>query len=603
MTDDPWAAFRGPKQTSDDPWASFRAKPTDAETPEQKTDKLSTTEKFARGAAYGLLGGAEGLVNSVGKAIPEADPKKLAKLQELIGYGKEAMGVRPEEYAPASQVAHNSNLDLGQRVANIPRSVVEMAGPAAVGGLVGGLPGAVAAVGATEAGPTVDRVREADKTPENVPLTTGQQARVAGKVGLDMLLAGAGGKATFGAAEPIMATGLAGLKQAVGNTAKAVAADAAAADTAYAADKGLVEGKLATPKDLVVGALEGGVPGAAFRGPKELTGGFGARENIIKSLDPEARTLASDVLNEHGDYKGAAKSLQIDLSFAGTNGFTKGTKKLLAKAKADLANNKVLDTDKLDAIARGVEGTQAGPEVLQTLKAYSALNKVKSIDDGGVSGSNIGQAIKPFGKWPASSLDLGALGVIGLGGHLPYIGHIPPEAAIGLLAGQTGAYGAMRGIDMLTGASNVQKLLNKHRVDTPSTPVAPTPTPSQAKTTPPQNTPNKPPELHQVSVGDKIITRAKADVRAAKAHDASVVDRVTARDNRIKEMKDVVGSDEGKSLLDALSMDWTKNDKTKSEGRTRFEKLLKNPIFTEAEREALKKVHSKSDIYWTWKHD
>ena len=53
-------------------------------TPQQQTDAMSVPEKFGRGATYGVLNGAEGAVNTLGKTVEGADPQKLAKLHSLV---------------------------------------------------------------------------------------------------------------------------------------------------------------------------------------------------------------------------------------------------------------------------------------------------------------------------------------------------------------------------------------------------------------------------------------------------------------------------------------------------------------------------------------
>ena len=449
-------------------------------TPQQQTDALSGTERFARGATYGLLNGAEGAVNTLGKTVEGADPQKLAKLQSLISAVKERMGVSSDQYAPASQAAQDPNATLGQRLSNVPRSVVEMAGPAVVGGLVGGLPGAIGAIGATEAGPTVDRVREADNTSPDKELTVGQKARVAAKVATDMGLAALGGKATLGAAEPIMATGLQGLKQAATQTGKAVGIDALAGSGATAVDKALVDKQLSSPTDLAVGAAQGGLPGLALRGPRDLGGGLKARENILSDLNPESlnrlnerikihkeagaenplAAAKSDIQNEIGFYKTENSPLLKDI--LDKTGHTDTTKVSLDNAIDAVKDNRPIPAKTLDTLSNTLSGTYHGDNLLRLLSDHEALNKVNDLSQSSLSNSKLGKVLNPFGRWPTSALDLGASAVL-LGGahHIPYLGMVPPEVAAGLLGTQAAGYFGMKGIDRLTGASDINSLVNK----------------------------------------------------------------------------------------------------------------------------------------------
>lgn len=477
----PWERYASPNTTDTPkgPWEKY-ASPTVEATPQQQTDALSGTERFAKGATYGLLNGAEGAVNTLGKTVEGADPQKLAKLQSLISAVKERMGVSSDQYAPASQAAQDPNATLGQRLSNVPRSVVEMAGPAVVGGLVGGLPGAIGAIGATEAGPTVDRVREADNTSPDKELTVGQKARVAAKVATDMGLAAIGGKATLGAAEPIMATGLQGLKQAATQTGKAVGIDALAGSGATAVDKALVDKQLSSPTDLAVGAAQGGLPGLALRGPRDFGGGLKARENILSDLNPESlnrlnerikihkeagaenplAAAKSDIQNEIGFYKTENSPLLKDI--LDKTGHTDTTKVSLDNAIDAVKENRPVPAKTLDTLSNTLGGTYHGDNLLRLLSDHAALNKVNDLSQSSLSNSKLGKVLNPFGRWPTSALDLGASAVL-LGGahHIPYLGMVPPEVAAGLLGTQAAGYFGMKGIDKLTGASDINRLVNK----------------------------------------------------------------------------------------------------------------------------------------------
>lgn len=600
------AVHEFPDGISQDVIKGAMAKHYGSPTPQQQTDAMSVPEKFGRGTAYGLLNGADGVVNTLGKSIEGADPQKLAKLHSLVDAFKERMGVTPDQYAPASGVTQDANAPIGQRLLNVPRSVVEMAGPAVVGGALGGLPGAVATIGATEAGTTIDRVREADNTSPDKELTVGQKARVAAKVATDMGLAAIGGKATLGAAEPIMATGLQGLRQAATQTGKAVAIDAAAGSGATAADKALVDKQLSTPTDLAVGAAQGGLPGLAMRGPKDFSGGLKARENIIESLDPQSRArVANLVQNKDGSLGRATKDLEIDLNFAkNSREFDSPTKKAIAKAKADVFAGNELSQDKLASLSSQLEGTARGPEVIQALQDINTLNKVKSLDDGGLSNTKLGQALKPFGKWPTSGLDLGAAAVLLNGGHIPYFGHVSPELAMGFLGAQGASYGAMKAVDKLSGASNVPKLLQKYAGgDTgPQAPV--TLAKAQAKTT----AINNPADSYSITVHGVTVEAPKMNVGNLEGWKTQTTRRLNERKAITDKLTDVVADNkEAASIISNLYPDWTKNASIREEANPVFEraitKLEKLGSLTQEQIDNIKEVYNsnRADLENTWK--
>lgn len=457
MTDDPWAAFRSPKETSDDPWASFRSKPTENQTPEQKTQDLSTIEKGVRAASYGLLGGAEGAMNTIGKAIG-ADPQKLAKVNMLINAGKEAMGVTPDQYVPASEGAMNQKASFGERMSYMPRALIEMGAPMAAGAALGGLPGAVGTVGLTEAGPTIDRVREADKTDPNADLSAGQKARVAGKVGLDMLLAGVGGKTTLGAAAPVMDVGLKGVKQAAGNVLRAGATDAALGGGAAAGDKVLVEGEAPSFNDVAVPALTGALIGAAAHAPKaakEAT--VATRFRALGDLDPQSRGEVADILKRYeGSFDATRERLDKDLGSA-SKGLDDVTKEIITDSKIKLKNGQRLDPEDIAAV------TQASPEAGRVLQNMDTFGVMRSLDNGGVSNSFLGRILNPFERTSHDTSGDRFASAIGRAGQYASIGHSmwqhSPETALGVFGTQLAGTAALHGIDRFTGASNPGKVI------------------------------------------------------------------------------------------------------------------------------------------------
>lgn len=475
----PWEKYSSPDVQTDQlkgPWEKYGA-PTEAktETPEQKTDKIGTIEKGVRAASYGLLGGAEGAMNTIGKAIG-ADPQKLAKVNMLINAGREAMGVTPEEYAPASAGAMNPKASFGERMSYMPRALIEMGAPMAAGAALGGLPGALGTVGVTEAGPTIDRVREADKTDPNAELTPGQKARVAGKVGLDMLLTGVGGRATLGATAPIRDVGMAGVKQAVGNVVKAGATDAVVGGGSAAADKALVEKEAPSFNDVAVPALTGAIIGAGAHAPgaaRETA--VSVRNRALGDLDPQSRGAVADVIQRYdGDFKATQKHLEHELTQA-TKGLDDLTKDQIAKAKIKHDAGQRIDPETIQSVSA------TDPVAGRALADLDTFGVMKSLDNGGVSNSFIGRILNPFERTTHDTSGDRFASAIGRAGQYASIGHSmwshSPETALGVFGTQLAGTGLLHGIDRFTGAANPGKVITDKFAGT----VEPMPSVAQAR--------------------------------------------------------------------------------------------------------------------------
>lgn len=620
MVDDPWAAYeKKPAQTNskDDPWASYTKQPSGNDKPKQEP---SFAKDLAYGLEQGILGGSANTLKQEGYPNAAAYAAKAAK------YVHDAAGL--DGYDPSSGTE-----SLGGRIANIPHSIAQSApgmaqdiaagaAGAAVGGPLApltGLLGYGASYYLRNAGNTKDRIREADGKPANAPLSETEQLRAGAGMAGDALL----GRFAIGKTLRPGAVKEVGFKAApeiLKKTGQTVGIDTAVGAGQNAADSVVYDNKIPSASDTIVSGLTGGAAGLAGSSPNVLKETLRAgRFRELGKVDPQSRGEVANLIQKYNNNLDVTrKHLDQDMSLA-SKGLDDETKSSINEAKNLIESNQRVNPELLASIETN------SPEAARAIKNLDTFGVIQGLDNGGLTGTKLVQALKPFGHWPTTGLDLGATAILlnsVNGGHIPYFGHLDPSIAATILGTQAGVYGGAKAIDRLSGASNVSKVVTDKFAAEPKAPVLPRDITAafaapeeprdilsafraraKAKASPTQNNVNSVPTLHQLAVGDKIITRAKDDVRYAKAHDASTAARVNARNDRINELKSVVDSDEAKSLLDSLSLDWTHNDKTKAEGRARFEKLLNNPLLSEAERDALKNIQSKSDIYWTWKHD
>lgn len=419
-------------------------------TPQQQTDAMSVPEKFGRGAAYGVLNGAEGVVSTLGKSVEGADPQKLAKLHSLVEAVKERMGVSPDQYAPASQTAQDPNATLGQRLANVPRSVVEMAGPAVVGGALGGLPGAVAATTATTAGPTIDRYREAHGMSPNQELTTADKLKVGGKLAADAAAITVGGAFTRGLMGPIEATGVKALTEAGKRGILATSADAALGAEATALDKVAIENKLPSVSDLTVGAAQGGLPGLVAHAPG-VAGKLpsAVREPVVnrtfrplETLNPESRGRVADVIDMYGSgSKGmnAAENTLNDNVTTASKGLDEVTKEKIGYIKNAIKEGVPVKQEWLDDV------NKADPIAGQAVQDLTTFSSMRDLEN-----SSLYKKVKdinPLTNFKSRITDYA-------------IGHLfSPTIAKAIAAGETAIAGTAYGIDKFTGLSNPGKVI------------------------------------------------------------------------------------------------------------------------------------------------
>jgi hypothetical protein len=435
MTDDPWAAFRGPKETSDDPWASFRSKPTN--TAEQQTNKLSTTEKFAKGAISGTIGGFENFTSLLDKA-GVADKDKISVLRDVAAGARGMFGVTPQEYKPAGDTAWDSNKPFLERAAEAPRAMVEGAAPLALASMAGPIAAGLT-VGATQTAPTIDRVRAADHTDPNADLTLGQKARVAGNVGLQMALGGLGSKLTFGG-NTVRGVGMEGVKNAGKQLANTAMADAAIGGAGAAADKAIVDQQSPTLSDVAVGSIAGAA-GGAFGGAKRAAkeAAVATRFRALGDIDPQSRGEVADILkNYEGNFGVSAKHINDDLSLA-SKGLDELTKKTIAEAKLEIEAGKRVDPAKIEAVSK------VSPDAGRALRNADTLGLMRGYENSSLANSTSG--INPFENWKTRWGDL-------------WLGHLlGPKAAIAAAGLQTAAAGGARVVDRITGQSNPAKVI------------------------------------------------------------------------------------------------------------------------------------------------
>lgn len=407
--------------------------------PEEQTNKLSTTEKFAKGAISGTIGGAENIISLLDKA-GIGDKDKLQVARDLASGARGMFGVTPQEYKPAGDTAWDSNKPFLERAKEAPRAMVEAAAPMALASL-GGPVAAGLAVGATQAAPTIDRVRAADNTDPNAELTLGQKARVAGDLGVQMALGGLGSKLTFGAS-PVKAVGLEGVKGAAKQLGATVAADAAIGGAGVAADKAIVEGESPTLSDIGVGGIAGGAGGlfgGAKRAGKEAIVSTRFRE--LGRLDPQSRGEVADRLQTFENSFGATRKSLLDDVTEASKGADGVTKKYINDAKIAFEEGQRVKPEWIEAV------TQVDPEAGRALRNLDTFGVMRNYDK--ESFSTDAAKINPLSNWQVRWGDITLAHLLG------------PKAAL-IAAGLQGAgVAAAKGMDRLTGLSDPAKVITE----------------------------------------------------------------------------------------------------------------------------------------------
>jgi hypothetical protein len=429
-----------------------------SKSPQEATDAMSVPDKFTRAGIKSLTSTASGLTNLAGKAIDGADPQKLAKLQQLISAVEERMGVDASQYAPASDITGDSSKPIMERLANVPRSVVEMSAAPLVGLAAGGIPGAVSLTTASTAGPTIDRKREALGLRPDQDLPNKAKFEVGAKLGLDAALLAAGGQVTKGLLGPVEEAGIRGLAETSKRGLMATGADAAFGAQASAADKLLIEDKLPTASDITVGAAQGGLPGLVAHSPGIATkvpgavgeagaaAGRAVRDPVVnrtfrplESLEPQSRGRAADLIQKFsGNMDAAEDILKKDITRA-SKGLDDVIKEKIDEVKTAYDRKVPINPEWIDAIKEADPITGRAVEDLTTfaamrdLKDNALYTKVKDIN--------------PLTNFKSRITDYA-------------IGHLfSPTLAKAIAAGETAIAGAAYGVDKFTGLSDPAKVI------------------------------------------------------------------------------------------------------------------------------------------------
>lgn len=385
----------------------------------------------------------------------------LDKLDRTTDWMKQEAGL--QNYDPASAHFADSSKPWTERIGYLPRTLLEgipsMAQHVAASTIAGPI-GMLGSTALTEGGSSVNRVREADKTDPNAELTTGQKLRVGGNVLTQAILNEVGGRATLGATAPVKAVGMEGVKQATGNVAKAAGVDAFVGGYGAGVDKALIEGKEPSVADVALPAVAGAAVGTAFRAPGALKETLvSTRNRALGDIEAQPRGVVADLYARYnGDHNLVSQHLNEEMGLA-TKGLDEVTKSTISAAKRDIAAGKRVSKADLESVGK------ASPEAAQVLEQLDAYGVIKSLDNGGIANSWLGRALNPFhrGSKEDTAGDkaaswFGKIADSGLVYHTMF-GHISPEVAAAIAAGQGAGLAGLHGFDMLSGASNVPKVV------------------------------------------------------------------------------------------------------------------------------------------------
>ena len=430
-----------------------QAQPT-PEQNQQSTEAMPWYTKAAKALAFGAAQTRTkdidtlrktGLVNN---ELLDARDRNTESLRKSAGI---------ENYDPASAHFADSSKPWTERIGYMPRALLEGTPEMAQHIAATTLGGPLAMLGSTalaHGGEAVNTVREADKTDPNTPLTPQQKLRVGGDVAIQALLNEVGGRATLGATSPVKGVGLQAVKQAGANVAKAAATDAAVGAYGAGVDKALLEGKEPTVADLALPGLAGAAVGTAFRGPGAARdAAVATRFRSLGNLDPQSRGEVADTLGHYkGSFDATQKHFFDDLAEA-KKGLDADTHDILSKAKIEYDNGQRIDPAKIEAASK------ADPEAGRVLRNLDTLGVMRSLDNGGLSGSSIGRMLNPFQRGATKDAPT-ALGRFAEGASLGHMfwAHDPTTAAA-VFGTQLGGSLGLRGIDSLTGAANPAKVI------------------------------------------------------------------------------------------------------------------------------------------------
>lgn len=420
---------------------------------QQSTEAMPWYTKAAKALAYGAA------------ATRTKDADTLRK-SEALGFNPDAIDANTEQlkkltgiqnYDPASAHFADSSKPWTERIGYLPRTLLEgtpeMAQHIAASTLAGPL-GMLGSTALAHGGEAVNTVRQSDNTDPNASLTPQQKLRVGGDVALQSILNEIGGRATLGATTPVKGVGLQAVKQAGANVAKAAATDAAVGAYGAGVDKTLLEGKEPSMADLALPGLAGAAVGTAFRAPGAARdAAVATRFRSLGNLDPQSRGEVADTL---GHYKGSFEATQkhfVDDLAEAKKGLDADTHDILSKAKIEYDNGQRIDPAKIEAASK------ADPEAGRVLRNLDTLGVMRSLDNGGLSGSSLGRMLNPFQRGATKDAPT-ALGRFAEGASLGHMfwAHDPTTAAA-VFGTQLGGSLGLKGIDALTGAANPAKVI------------------------------------------------------------------------------------------------------------------------------------------------
>ena len=492
MSDDPWAEFYQKPPTikqQDDPWASFTSKPT-----VQKAKDQSYSKDLAYGLENDILRGSANTLKQYGY------PETAGYLSGAADIVHKAAGL--DTYSPdggdTSLIGRLSNIPhtLTQGAPGMAQDIAAGAAGTAVGGPAAGLLAFGGSYGLRHLGEVKDRIREAAGKGPNDELSTSEQLRAGGGLLADVLLNRFGiGKVIKPG--PVKKVGLEAAPEIAKRTVEGVATGAGVGGGQTILDSAVYDQKAPDLSDTVVNAVTGGVAGAAGSIPNITKESMRAAR--FRSLAKLPQDSVANVANKIAEVdkagstnveKDTAKLFNADIANAVAdnafkaqvrantvaNGGIDTTSPLLRTISTKLGLGHKLDPAELNALRNEVGGTQEGDTLVQAVIDRNTVNHMAPLYNGGLSNTGFGKLVAPFGSKLTNVMDLGILGALTNGHHLPYIGSSAPYVAGGLLAAQGLGFAATRGLDRLSGASNPTKvILDKYLGNTGTPPVTTTP--------------------------------------------------------------------------------------------------------------------------------
>jgi hypothetical protein len=430
-----------------------QAQPT-PEQNQQSTEAMPWYTKAAKALAFGSAQIRTKDIDTLRKTGAVSNDLLDARDRNTEGLRKFA-GI--ENYDPASAHFADSSKPWTERIGYLPRTLLEGTPEMAqhiAASTIGGPLGMLGSTALAHGGEAVNTVRQSDNTDPNTPLTPQQKLRVAGDVGIQAALNEIGGRATLGATAPVKGVGMQAVKQAGANVAKAAATDAAVGAYGAGVDKALLEGKEPSMADLALPGLAGAAVGTAFRAPGAARdAAVATRFRSLGNLEPQSRGEVADTLGHYkGNFEATQKHFVDDLAEA-KKGLDADTHDILSKAKIEYDNGQRISPDKIEAASK------ADPEAGRVLRNLDTLGVMRSLDNGGLSGSFLGRLLNPYQTGSGKDIPT-SLGKFAEGASLGHMfwAHDPATAAA-VFGTQLGGTAGLKAIDALTGASNPSKVI------------------------------------------------------------------------------------------------------------------------------------------------